>query len=294
MTATQFAEFWRAQGYRVVETASCFWYNAHPFAFLSMPYHRIVTPSVGELARVFLGGPSILVRYPGGADREGRESWLFACADRDYDFGSLQPRARTMTRRGLETCDVEQVDFGYLARRGHALNLDTFCRQGRDRHSMSETQWRKYCGAATKSPSFEAWAALNQGQLAAFMVTALVEDCFSILHHSSATAHLGRNPNNALVFAVTKRALSRADVAWVSYGLNGLDGTRGLEQFKFRMGFGKKHFRERVVFNPAVKPFLSLGGRKIIRAMARKHPESDLWRKASAVLQHGEAAFDAQ
>src|SRR5713226_5250640 len=122
MSASQFAEFWQAQGYRVIETASCFWYNAYPFAYLSIPYHRPVTPSAGELVRLFLGGPSILVRYPGGADGDGRESWLFACADRDYDFASLHKKARNQTRRGLETCDIEQVDFDYLARRGHALN----------------------------------------------------------------------------------------------------------------------------------------------------------------------------
>jgi hypothetical protein len=284
MNVAQFAEFWRIQGYKVIKTKSCYWYNPHPFFFMSLPYHRLVTPLRSELVRVLLGGPAIAVRFPTLPGGTGKEGGLFICSDRNYDLSSLHQKARNQTRRGLEHCVVERIDFAYLAEHGHELNVETFQRQGRDPQTITEQQWRRYCEAASLMPDFEAWGAFVRGNLAAFMVTALVEDCFSILHQSSSPDYLGYYPNNALVFTVTKLKLSCPEVGYVSYGLKSLDDTAGLDHFKLRMGFKLKPFKDCVVFNPALKPFLSLGGYRIIKWIAHQRPESDLWRKAAKVL----------
>jgi len=284
MNAAQFAEFWQIQGYKVIETQSCYWYNPQPLFFMSLPYHRLVSPSRWELAHVLLRGPSVAVRFPTVLDGTGKEGGLFICSDRNYDLPSLDKKARNQTRRGLESCTVERIDFTYLAEHGHTLNLETFLRQGRDPQTITEQQWRRYCKAASQIPGFEAWSAFVHGHLAAFMVTALVEDCFSILHQSAATDYLGYYPNNALVFTVTRLKLSCPEVGYVSYGLKSLDDTTGLDHFKLRMGFELKLFKECIVFNPLLKPFLLFGGRNVIDWMAQRHPESDLWRKASKAL----------
>jgi hypothetical protein len=284
MNAAQFAEFWQIQGHKVIETKSCYWYNPQPLFFMSLPYHRLITPSRRELAHVLLSGPSVAVRFPTVPDGTGKEGGLFIGSDRNYDLSSLHQKARNQTRRGLENCTVEQVDFGYLAEHGHTLNEETFQRQGRDPQTITKQQWHRYCEAASQIPDFEAWGAFVNGHLAAFMVTALVEDCFSILHQSSSADYLGYYPNNALIFTVTKLKLSCPEVGYVSYGLKSLDDTGGLDHFKLRMGFELKPFKDCVVFNPVLKPFLTLGGRKIIGWMAHQRPESDLWRKASRAL----------
>jgi hypothetical protein len=284
MNAAGFAEFWRLQGHRVIKTESCYWYSPQPLFFMSLPYHRRMTPSRSELAHVLLGGPSVAVRFPTPPDGTGKEGGLFVCSDRGYDFHALQPRTRTATRRGLEKCRIEPVDFTYLAEHGHSLNVETFIRQGRAAQTISQRQWRRYCKAANEIPGFEAWGAFVHGDLVAFMMTALVEDCFSILHASSATEYLEYHPNNALVFTVTKLKLSSPEVGFVSYGLKSLDDTPGLNRFKLHMGFELKPFKECIVFNPLLQPFLLFGGRTVIEWMARRHPESDLWRKASRTL----------
>ena len=251
---------------------------------MSLPYHRLVTPARWELAHVLLRGPSVAVRFPTIPDGPGKEGGLFICSDRNYDLSSLHQKARNQTRRGLENCIVKQVSFDYLAEQGHVLNVETFLRQGRDPQTITEQQWYRYCEAASQIPDFEAWGAFVGGCLVAFMVTALIEDCFSILHESSATEDLQYYPNNALVFTVTKLKLSSPEVGYVSYGLKSLDDTGGLDHFKLRMGFELKPFKEDIVFNPLLKPLLFLGGSKLIKWMARQHPESDLWRKASRIL----------
>ena len=268
----------------MIGTQSGYWYCPHFLSALSIPYHRLISPSRMELTRVFLASPALMVRFPSFLDSTGKEGGLFLCADRAYDFHSLQPRTRTMTRRGLENCRMEQVDFSFLAEHGHSLNVQTFLRQGRATDSMTEQQWRSYCMAASQIAGFEAWCAFVGGQLAAFMVTALVEEYLSILHVGSATQCLPSYPSNALVFTVTKQQLSRPEVGCVSYGLKSLDDTAGLDRFKMHMGFALKPFKECIVLNPLVRPIFFLGGQRLVQWMAERYPKSDLWRKASKAL----------
>jgi len=286
MDAAHFAEFWRIQGHKVIETKSCFWYNPQPLVFLSVPYHRAFTPSRGELARVLFGGPAAAARFH---DPVGNNGGLFICTDRVYDLSALHKKARNETRRGLENCAIEQIDFQYLSKHGFPLVEDTHQRQGRDRRTMTHAQWPHYCNAAQKIEGFEAWGGFVRGTLAAFMVTALVEEYFSILQQYSDKDFLAFHPNNALTFTVTKLKLSSAEIAGVSYGLKSLEPTPGVDHFKVSMGFQVKPFGECVAFNPLLTPFLSLGGGKIIRWMARRNPQSDLWRKASVVVGAREA-----
>lgn len=251
---------------------------------MSLPYHHLVTPSRRELARVLVGGPAVAVRYPTIRCGTGREGGLFICSDRNYDLHSLYQKARNQTRRGMERCTVEKLHFAYVAEYGHRLNVETFLRQGRDPQTITEQEWGRYCKAASENPDFEAWGALVRGHLAALIVTALVEDCFSILHQSSDTKLLKYYPNNALVFTVTQLKLSSPEAAYVSYGRKSLDDTSGLDHFKLRMGFELKPFKECIVLNPLLGPLLRVGGHRIIEWVARQNPSSDLWRKASRAL----------
>jgi len=282
MDAAHFAEFWHMQGHQVIETKSCFWYNPQPLVFMSVPYHRTFTPSRRELRRVLLGGPAAAARFHHPA---GTDGGLFICSNREYDLPKLHKKARNETRRGLENCSIEQVEFRYLSEHGFSLVEDTLQRQQRSQRAMTHRQWLGTCSAAGRIAGFEAWSAFVQGSLAAFMVTAFVEDYFSILQQYSANDFLAYHPNNALAFAVTKLKLSSGGVACVSYGLKSLEPTPGIDHFKMGMGFQLKPFGESVAFNPLLTPLLSLGGNKLIRWMAQRNPRSDLWRKASAVVQ---------
>jgi len=282
MNASHFAEFWQAQGYRVIETASCFWYNARRFSFMSIPYHREVAPGSSELRRLFFTGPALAARFFPADDSEA-DRGLFVCSDRNYSLGSLGKKARNQTRRGLESCSVEQIDFEYLARHGQPINGDTWVRQGRSPKSMGDRQWRAYCAAA-HPPDFEAWGAFAEGELAAFLIAALVEDCLSILHQASATALLAAYPNNALTFTVTERRLACPQVSYISYGLKSLEDTSTLDHFKFQMGYRLKPRGDRVVLHPFLRPLVGLGGKQLVTAMARRWPGSDFWRKAATVL----------
>jgi hypothetical protein len=290
LTAEEFAAFWGVQGHRIIRTASCFWYNAGPLSFLGIPYHRDVSPSAGELMELFLRGPAAVVRFSGKAAPPN--GGLFVCSDRGYSLASLEKKARNQTRRGLENSQINQVDFTYLASAGHSINQETFVRQGRHPETIPEHRWVRYCNAASRTPDFEAWGAFIGDHLAAFMVTALVEDCFSILHQASRTSSLSCYPNNALTFHVTSRKLSCPGIAYVSYGLKSVEDTSSLDHYKLQMGFEIRPRSDHVVLHPLLRPVLYCGGRRFIGWMAGRHPESDFWRKASSTLLHKPAAGD--
>jgi hypothetical protein len=284
MKAESFAEFWKLQGHRVIQTSNACWYDAHTFAYLSIPYHRQIAPSHRELLAVWLTGPALIARYPAAQTIGKRIGGLFICVDRSYDLATLDKKARNQTRRGLENCAVELIGFDRLIEQGYPLIRDTLQRQQRSEDNMSFEHWERYCTAAAQIDGFEAWAALVKGRLAAFMVAALVEDCFSILYQSSFTTELHQYPNNALVFSVVRQKLADAQVGYVSYGLKSVDPTDRLDHFKLQMGFKLRPFCEEVAVNPLLRPFLALGGKRYIQQMARRHPEKDLWRKAAQIL----------
>ena len=233
---------------------------------------------------MFVSGPSVILGYPTYLKGNAGDSWLFVCTDRNYDFHSLEKKARNQTRRGVESCKIEQLDFSYLAKAGQVLNEQTLHRQRRNNRNDVGERWIRYCNAASRIRDFQAWGAFVEGELASCMVTALVEDYFSILHQSSLDKSLRHYPNNALIFTVAKLKLDCPKINSVSYGLKGLAQTSGLDHFKFSMGFVKRPFHPRLVINPVLRPILALGGKTLINNIAQKSPQQSFWRSIAGVL----------
>lgn len=287
MTVEEFARFWNRQGCRTTKTAGTYWYAVHPLVFISLPYERTIQPTHAQLLRLFILMPALVLRYPAKASgaNENGTGGVFVCERKGYDLSALQPKSRNQTRKGLRECSIERVEFDVLAEIGYRLNEETWQRQGRTSTDLPRNRWQKYCQAAAEAPDMEAWGAFVEGQLAAFAVCARVERCYNILHQSSRRELLSHQPNNALAFTVTKRALEQAGVDRVNYGLKSVESTVGLEHFKLGMGFSIRPFDDKLVLHPLLRFCLFLGGRLVVKRAAASKPESDFWRKA-VVLCH--------
>ncbi len=280
-----FLEFLARQGHRIVKTESCYWYDAQPGFYFYFPYHKLITPEKEELKRILWGNPCIGARYFTPMEQVGKASFTIVCSDKNYDITSVDAHyARRQTRRGLEHFIIRQVEFKELANLGNSLNYDTLVRQGRNPNIYEEKKWQLYCSAANGLEGFEAWGAFSGKYLASFMVTFLMEDHFTILHHSSATNYLPLYPNNALVFYVTKHKLALREVNSVSYGPQSLDAPESLDTFKFRMGFRRRPMKQTIVFNPLVRPFIGGFFYKIIQHVSALRPDSDTFRKGEGII----------
>ncbi len=278
------ADFFRSLGHKIVQTKSCFWYSSQRFLYKNLPIHRNLDPTQSELARVMIRGTALAIRYPGTPGEAAADGGIYVCGDRDYDFASLTANARSHTRRGLARNTVEQVDFSDLAVKAYPLIQETNVRQTGKQSNRSESHWRSFCSLARGWPGLEAWAAFVDGQLAAFIVAMLAEDCYYIHLQKSASSLLKHYSNNALLFTVMKSALARPSVGWVSNGQIALAAKEGLYHFKTSMGFEIHPFKEQVVFNPLVRPCL-WAGRAITSRAARINPENLFWRRASRALE---------
>jgi len=116
------------------------------------------------------------------------------------------------------------------------------------------------------------------------MIGFQMEDHYTILHQSSSTEHLRLYPNNALVFTVTKLKLALPEVNAVSYGPQSLDAPESLDTFKFRMGYQQRPMKQRIVFNPLIKPFVGSSLHRCAKFALRAKPRSDTLRKFEAII----------
>jgi hypothetical protein len=280
-----FAEFLSRQGYKITQTNSCYWYNAQPGFYFYFPYHKLIDPNPDEIGKLTAGKPFIGARYFTFPSENTRNSFLLVCEDKNYDLNSVDANyARRQTRRGLEHFKINQIDFKELEKKGLPLVHDTLSRQGRDTKIWKTKKWHQYCHAAIGLEGFEAWGAFSDGHLAAFMISFLMHDHFTILHHSSSTKYLPLYSNNALVYSVTKEKLSHPDINCLFYGPESLDAPESLDKFKFRMGFVKKPMKQKIVFNPIIKPFINSNSYKMFQWISNKYPSSDLLRKMVGVV----------
>jgi len=284
VNTAQFANFFRELGHRLVITNKCLWFNPHPFLFKSLPFHQIVDPSPDEVARVFLHGPALAVRYPSPAHGATADGGMYVCSRRDYDIESLSANVRSHTRRGLARCNIRQIDFAYLRDHGYGLFEDTIQRQTNGRPSISTNQWRHFCTIASQTVDTEAWGAFVEGRFAAYIVGMLIDDCYYIHVQKSASDLLKYYPNNALTFVVLKEKLSGGLVSAVSHGQIALAAREGLYRFKRSMGFEIQPFKERVIFNPLIKSTLRFG-RGMASILQRRDPANLFWRRVSRSIE---------
>ncbi len=284
MNPQNYAIFLKRQGHRVFQTESCYWYNAQPGFYFYFPYHRLINPSEQELKKILWGAPCIGMRFFTPVESTGKNSYLLVCSDKNYDLHSVDGKSRSQTRRGLENFEIKQFSFKDLASWGNGLNFDTLTRQGRDPRALSESYWKKYCDATEGLDGFEAWGAFAGGKLASYLVGFQMEDHFTILYQNSATDQLPLNPNNALIFSVTKQKLSVPEISTVSYGPESLDAPESLDTFKFRMGYQKRPMKQRVVFNPLVRPFIGSSLHRFMQRLAQARSQSDTFRKMEGII----------
>jgi hypothetical protein len=284
MNAEIFAEWLRRQGHRVVRTASSYWYDAGHRVFQAFPYHWIIKPSEEELRTLLLENNAIALRYsaPITASR-GKVSYHVICEDPNYDVASLRRQVRQNVRRGLEFACMERIPISRLATEGWPLRRDSLERQGRT-GAETESYWRRLCMSAQDLPGFEAWGAIRQGELVASFLALRCEDCYTLPHEQSATAHLESRVNNAIFYFVTHQALKLDAVSRVFFCVESLDAPSSVNEFKFRMGYTPEPVRQRVVFHPWLAPVFNRVTHAAVRWLFGRWPSKPSLAKAEGML----------
>ena len=255
MSTAGYIAFLEAMGHKIREHAGVYWFNVHPGVYMSVPFHKLVSPAEIDVKKILIYD-GIALRYPCALEH-GRRSFRIVVNDPDYDLPSLSSKARNQTRRGLENCEVKPLAFGQLGDDGIRLNRETLSRQGRKIPENYETYWTRYFDAASKSDGGETWGSFVNGELAAYLIAFRMEGVAHILIVRSAQNHLSMYPNNALLFTYIKSVLGTSEIREVSIGLEPIQGDMAsLDRFKAGMGFMQLTVGQRVEFNPLLVPLI--------------------------------------
>ncbi len=294
MKPEPFARFLERTGHRVMRAGGVDWYEGGRGFLISVPSHRVLSPSDDAFDELFAAGGVYGVRFPAPVDGVGKLSYQIVCDDRDFGLEKLSGNVRSKIRRGLKRCEVRPVSFDEIARLGRTADSDTMIRQGRQPKLTGEA-WDRYWQAAAETEGMEGWGAFVGDDLASFLVTVAFSDGpVEFLLARSRSDTLGSYPNNALIFRCTEEMLKRSSDAKVTFGLESLEPVGPLDQFKFSMGFRAQEVRQRVVFHPLLRRVLgSSQVRKLVyRWAAQRGPEGGFWRKATGLLRFAEEGGD--
>ncbi len=297
MNAETFAEWLKRQGYLVVRTESSYWFNQSVRVFQAFPYHWLVRPEESELKLLFGAHKALGLRYSTPLNSpEGYVSYHNIYNRPTYDFVDLKSNARNHVRQGLQHCEVTPIDFETLAEEGWNLLSDTLARQGRNA-AVTKQSWQRRCRAAQGLPGFEAWGAFVNGKLGASLLSVQIDDWYHILYQQSSRDFLNYRVNNVLTFKVTQNALERPGVRSIHYGLHSLDAPASVDSFKFYMGYMSYPVRQRIVYNPLIKPFANRHTLAVAERMPQAIQNMGLFSKAKGMLYYylaGQQSLDAQ
>jgi hypothetical protein len=297
MNADIFAEWLRRQGYRVVHTPSSYWYETSARVYQAFPYHWIIEPEERELNQLLRQNMAIALRYstPVTAPR-GKVSYHVVCQDPAYELASLPRQARQSVRRGLKYVDIEQISLSRLAVEGWGLRRDSLERQGRV-GAETEEWWHCMCMSAKDLPGFEAWGAIHEGELVASFLAFVCDNCFTLPHEQSSSAHLEYRVNNAIFYGVTHQAMQRDNINSVFFCLHSLDAPASVDEFKLRMGNTAKSVRQRVVFHPLLAPFFNKASYALLKRVLQRYPNQPKLSKTEGMLRfylEGKIAVERQ
>lgn len=277
-------EFFERLGHKIIRSESAWWYDVQPKVLLSFPYHRLIEPSCEESCSLLKKHNLRAIRYPTTLGGFGFISTLAVNTNPNYDLSCQHQKARNQTRRGMENCAVEEIDFDYLVENGLPLNQDTAQRQRRQSQYANPDYWRKYCMAAAATSGVSAWGAFVEGQLAAFLVAIEVEDWVEWVVNHSAPALLKKYPNNALAFQAAQHFFLKRGRRGICYGLGSLEPTPALDHFKQRMGWTLQPIKQRLFFSKKTDLAFSLVREPCLKVLSRIFPKNYTVRKATAMI----------
>ena len=284
MDYSEYAKYCRLIGYRVEETPHGIWIGIKHGFFNRVPAYETTPPTKEELRSLFRRYPVLGLNYSVEPGSQGKAGHVYFVHDQDYDLNKLDFKGRWSVRKGLRNCQVRPLSFDQLHRLGMPLNLDTLARHRRDDPMFRDPdRWARFCQAGEQVEGAQVWGAFDANELAAYIVFFRLGKVVNCMYQMSRTRLMKLHSNPALTFTVTQTMMRTPGIKAVCYGPEG--PSKGLDEYKERMGFDKEPVVFVVRLRPVVKhALLNWGGRQVIAALGRWLSDRDLYRRVQAAL----------
>lgn len=252
-----FYEFYSNAGFNVYTSPSGEWCELKRGMLISIPYHRLISPTLEELDHLLKTSGAWGLRYPTEAENYGFSSKLEVCDHFGYDLQYLQHKFRNRVVKGQQYCEIRPVSIQELKNEGYDLNLRTLERQNRNDPKGNKEYWHKICDGLDKTNGVNILGAYFKDRLAAYVVILETSSMTEMIIQNSDTELLNYCPNNLLTYYVTWYYLTKCSTPVpVCYGLGSLDETPGLDRYKIGMGYVMQPIKQRLYFRRRVRLFL--------------------------------------
>ena len=250
------ADLLERRGRRVYQTGGYWWANVdiNSRYFVSLPDQICVDIRREDVDSLLRRTSGVLARYP-SQQRAGLPCGAYVVQDRAYTLLKLQKRTRNFVRRGLESCQVRQVERSDLLEQGLELNLDTMARHGRMRPEFGDPKtWARTVEAVYETRGSECWGAFVGDQMASYVMSCRDASWEHLLIQMSRTELLKSYPNHAIDYFLIERAMANPEIQGVCLGSLPLREGAGLHNYKLRMGYKVMPQDAVLVVHPLLSP----------------------------------------
>jgi hypothetical protein len=283
MNVQTFSEWELRQGKKVIQTKNSNWFEASPHIYQAFPFHWVISPSEKELKELICNHKIFALRYSAPIESPFGKISYHIMQKPPYGIENLHKRTQRYLKKGLKQFIVEPTSFSELAVNGWKLAQDTLERQGRTK-AMSQKEWENLCVSAEGLPGFEGWAAKIDGELAACLITTIIDDTGYFLNLNTKSIYLDKNVDEVIVYTVTSELFKNKGINSIFYTFQSLDAEESVDTFKFRMGARPKPVRQRIIFHPMLSPFINTLSHKLIAYMVKNFSKNQMLPKTEGMV----------
>ena len=255
MDLIQYISFLEELGQRIIWIDKVPFYEYRPFFYWSLPKFTIKKVDEKKVRRLLLT-KALGLLYP---NINGKKVIKFCVSHGPvYDIKYLHKKKRNQTRRGLERCEIRQVEWEQMRVEGLSINIEALKRQQRKSGRLSNAKWwDRQCKVSSRYSDVLAWGAFVKGELTGYVHVIIHDNILenwgservaNIVHFMSNSHHLKCYPNEALIYTVTQELLGSYDCAYAILGSSSDD--LQLLSWKRHMGFNAKPFPCSIIVNP--------------------------------------------
>lgn len=259
-TMSEYAAHLEKAGTRVFPgTSGTIWTTHHSGTLMRRPTCYVGPTSSAEVRKVLwhARAPAASYLLPPTSNRPAN-AWLYQCTDQNYSLTTLPSNMRRNVRRGLQELTIAPLESDAVLAHGAVAFCETRKRVGLNDGTPEE--FRRRFTASSMLPEYVYFGAWRNGQLAAFVTIAEVDDWAEIEGGFSMDALRCYRPNEALVFTVLTRYLVERKFRVVGFGLSSIQAdskSDGLHRFKLKAGFEALPVHRAFVVHPLIRPLVN-------------------------------------
>lgn len=250
------ANFARMRNLPVFQTAGAWWTPfSHGSRFLmTVPEQITVDRDEEEIARLLWSQRMVAARFPTMA-RRGMESGYYLWSRKeDFDLSHLDRKLRNSVRRGLEQCQLRELEPRELRKLGLDLNRETMERQGRFNPEFGEAApWERFVAAVERTEGMSITGAFVEDELAGYSIECRADGWWYALYQNSRVSRLKSFPNHALDFFSIDRAAKDPTVQGILNSPFPLSPNPGLHDYKTKFGYQVAPYRLVIQLNPVAE-----------------------------------------